>query len=287
MWDTKFLGFDYYFIFYNFFLYSFFGWIYESVLVSVKKKTWVNRGFLNGPMIPLYGAGATIVYILLGVRTENAVLVFLEGMILASILEYITSFLMERIFHAKWWDYSQNRYNLHGRICVMASLFWGFLSILMTEVLQPLMNQLIANIPRLQGEFAGYFILLVFFTDLTVTVIYALQLDKKVADMQRLREEFTEYVINSKLHEATEELRTRLENTQITEWMEGFHGKKYFDEIEARFKSFITKYQKGSEKKSFVQIRLLKAFPSISFINREYALRDLKDKLFEKRKNKK
>lgn len=287
MWDTKFLGFDYYFIFYNFFLYSFFGWIYESVLVSVKKKTWVNRGFLNGPMIPLYGAGATIVYILLGVRTENAVLVFLEGMILASILEYITSFLMERIFHAKWWDYSQNRYNLHGRICVMASLFWGFLSILMTEVLQPLMNQLIANIPRLQGEFAGYFILLVFFTDLTVTVIYALQLDKKVADMQRLREEFTEYVINSKLHEATEELRTRLENTQITEWMDGFHGKKYFDEIEARFKSFITKYQKGSEKKSFVQIRLLKAFPSISFINREYALRDFKDKLFEKRKNKK
>jgi uncharacterized membrane protein len=257
------------------------------VLVSVKKKTWVNRGFLNGPMIPLYGAGATIVYILLGVRTENAVLVFLEGMILASILEYITSLLMERIFHAKWWDYSQNRYNLHGRICVMASLFWGFLSILMTEVLQPLMNQLIANIPRLQGEFAGYFILLVFFTDLTVTVIYTLQLDKKVADMQRLREEFTEYVINSKLHEATEELRTRLENTQITEWMDGFHGKKYFDEIEARFKSFITKYQKGSEKKSFVQIRLLKAFPSISFINREYALRDLKDKLFEKRKNKK
>lgn len=287
MWKSNVLSFEFYYIFYSFFIYSFVGWVYESALVSIKKRTWVNRGFLNGPMIPIYGVGATSVYLVMGSRTESAVLVFLEGMLLATILEYLTSFFMEKIFHAKWWDYSNNRYNIHGRVCAMASLFWGFLSILMIEVLHPLLNRFINWFPREVGEFVGYIILLLFITDLTVTIIYALQLDKKVADMQRLRDELVEIISNAKIFEVTEELKLRLENTQITDWLDGFHGKKYFDEIETRFKSIISKYQNRSEGKSFVQKRLLKAFPSIRFENREYALKDLRDRLFDKKRKKK
>jgi Predicted membrane protein len=281
MWTSKIFGFEFYFLFYNFFLYSFLGWIYESTFVSIKKRTFVNRGFLNGPMIPIYGAGASTVYLFLHNRMDNAVFVFVQGMLLATVLEYITSFLMEKIFHAKWWDYSNSKYNIQGRVCLMASLFWGFLSILMSEVLQPSINHVIDRIPRVQGENIGYGILLLFVADTTVTAIYALQLDKKITQMQKLREEFAENIANSKLFEKREDIRLLLENSQISEWMGTFSD--YKDEIEVRFKGFIAKYQKDTEKHSFIQKRLLKAFPGIKVNYGEYALKDLKDKLFTKK----
>ena len=93
MWTWKICNFELYFLFYNFMLYSFFGWIYESTFVSVKNRTLVNRGFLNGPVIPIYGAGATIVYMFLAPIQDRASYVFVGGMLIATILEYITSYV--------------------------------------------------------------------------------------------------------------------------------------------------------------------------------------------------
>ena len=99
------------YLFLWFLLYAFIGWVYESVLVSVSERRWVNRGFLNGPLCPIYGCGAVLAIVLLHDFT-NPIEIFLISSFGASILEYITSWGMEKLFHARWWDYSHYRFNI-------------------------------------------------------------------------------------------------------------------------------------------------------------------------------
>ena len=118
-----------------FFIYSFCGWLMEMILCSVQERRFINRGFLNGPLCPIYGCGVTLIMIfLLPVRDglPNLAIalpvVFIAGAGLASAVEFITSWLMEKLFHARWWDYSHYKYNLGGRICLSISLAWGGLA---------------------------------------------------------------------------------------------------------------------------------------------------------------
>ena len=104
-----------------FFLYSFLGWIWESCYVSVRKHRWVNRGFMHGPMLPLYGSGAMVVLIVTIPVRDNILLVFLMGMIGATILEYFTGITMERLFHVRYWDYRNLKFTVRGYICPVAS----------------------------------------------------------------------------------------------------------------------------------------------------------------------
>lgn len=293
MWSLQIGTFDLYFLFYNFILYSFFGWIYESVFVSIKNKSWISRGFLNGPIIPIYGAGATIVYMFLEPVQNRASYVFIGGMLIATTLEYVTSFLMEKLFHAKWWDYSNAKYNIKGRICPLASLFWGFLSILMTDIFQPFMNQLIAGIPRQSGEKAGILIGLLVFTDFVVTVVYTVQWDKKLSDLTRIRIELMEYIEGTRIYETKEEIKNKLENFSFPAFTEGL--KEFLDdksekhnlvkaesldtreEMESRIQTLIKKYQNRAELRTFVENRFLKAFPSLKFTKNENVLKDIKD----------
>ncbi|MFW5651751.1 MAG: putative ABC transporter permease [Acetivibrio ethanolgignens] len=271
----------FYFLVYNFFLYSFCGWIYESTLVSIQHKTWVNRGFLNGPIVPIYGAGATAVYLFLSGIPDEPVLIFVIGMLVATVLEYLTSYVMEKLFHAKWWDYSNYKYHFQGRICLLASLLWGFLSLLMMDVLQPFMNSVIASIPRRAGEIAGYFIFLLFGTDLTVTIIYTLQLDKKLEELSNFREEFMEYLEGTRLYETKEELRERFESLSVhaigesmRARMENHLEKK--EEIEARLHSFMQKYEKRAELGNIIEKRLLRAFPTMKSTRSEAIITELR-----------
>mgnify|MGYP001497773479 CR=1 FL=1 len=135
-----------------FFFYSFLGWIWESCYVSVQKKEWVNRGFLHGPLIPIYGSGAVVVlFITFPVRT-NLVEVYLAGMLAATILEYVTGAMMERLFHVRYWDYSQIPLNLNGHICLFCSLGWGVFSIAMVRLVNPPVEKLIMMIPAEAGQ---------------------------------------------------------------------------------------------------------------------------------------
>lgn len=115
-----------------FYFYCFLGWVWETCYVSVLKAKWVNRGFMRGPFLPIYGSGAIVVLIFtLPVRT-NPGLVFVVGMVSATILEYFTGAAMERLFHVRYWDYSNQRLNLNGHICVTSSLAWGVFSVILT-----------------------------------------------------------------------------------------------------------------------------------------------------------
>lgn len=132
------------YLFLWFLLYAFIGWVYESVLVSVSERRWVNRGFLNGPLCPIYGCGAVLAIVLLHDFT-NPIEIFLISSFGASILEYITSWGMEKLFHARWWDYSHYRFNIQGRICLLGAIVFGFGGVLIIDVVQPQVERLTAR----------------------------------------------------------------------------------------------------------------------------------------------
>lgn len=124
-----------------FIIYCFIGWVGESIYVSIEHHKIVNRGFLHGPFLPIYGSGAIIIlFATLPVR-NNLFLIFLFGMLSSTVLEYFTGYIMEQIFHVKYWDYTCQPFNLNGYICLGCSLTWGLLAMLLTRVVhRPIEN---------------------------------------------------------------------------------------------------------------------------------------------------
>lgn len=302
------MDFDFIDIFYNFFIYSFVGWIYESCYVSFKKKIFVNRGFLNGPIIPLYGCGATIVFILIWQYKEQDLIVFFGGMFVATILEYITSYLMEVLFHAKWWDYSDRKFNINGRICLSASLVWGFLSLLMINVIQPLVIYIINLLKSPYNKYVAYVIFTAFCLDVTVTVVHALKLNELLSNLHNLRVEFSNYMVRTKLYESKEDLKNKLFGYKFTELLDNikkaleenkdklienqekrksYHWRKFKKDVEKHVKEYMLKFQTQVNNTSFIQKRLLKAYPKLDYSKREDVLKELRERLQKIRKNKK
>ncbi len=130
-----------------FFLYCFLGWVWESCYVSAKRRQWVNRGFLHGPMLPIYGTGAVIILLATIPVRDSLWLIFLLGMLAATALEYVTGAAMEALFKVRYWDYSGKPFNLNGHICLTSSLAWGAFSILLVRVLHPPFEDLVLWLP--------------------------------------------------------------------------------------------------------------------------------------------
>ena len=110
-----------------FIIYSFAGWVMESIFRSICEKKFINTGFLKGPFCPIYGIGAIIIYVFLSGFKDNIFLLFLMGFIVLSIWEYIVGVLLEKVFNTKYWDYSDHKFNFQGRVCLTNSIYWGFL----------------------------------------------------------------------------------------------------------------------------------------------------------------
>jgi uncharacterized membrane protein len=130
-----------------FFFYSFCGWVWESCYVSIRKRQWVNRGFLYGPLLPIYGSGAILVLFVTLPVEDHLFLVWLLGMIAATVLEYVTGAVMERLFKVRYWDYSNQKFNLNGHICLICSIAWGFFSILLVRCIHPPIGRLLTRVP--------------------------------------------------------------------------------------------------------------------------------------------
>lgn len=173
------------YIFY-FFFYSFIGWFFESCYCSLRPKKWVNRGFMRGPICPIYGTGALVILIaLVPLRslTENLYIneavIFVAGMILCDAVEFMTSLIMEKLFNARWWDYSDKKFNIQGRICLTHTLYWGTCSCLFVFVLHPIIDiYLVGQVSETSRSILTYIFLTVFAFDLLDTVINALGIRK-------------------------------------------------------------------------------------------------------------
>jgi uncharacterized membrane protein len=169
-----------YMYFSYFVIYSFLGWICETTYCFIIDKQYVNRGFLNGPFCPIYGVGALIVIIMLTPVSYNIILIFLSAMIFTSILEYITGFLLEVIFNLKWWDYSNYRFNIKGRVCLLNSTLFGILSVVTFKIINPVITELLNNIQSNIIIWICNILIIVFLYDTIITVYKVLQLGGKL-----------------------------------------------------------------------------------------------------------
>lgn len=129
-----------------FYFYSFVGWIVESSYVSLRKRRFVNRGFMKGPFIPLYGTGATIMLLVSIPFKDNLLAVYVAGCVACTILEYVTGVLMESIFKVRYWDYSELKFNFQGHICLGTTLSWGVLTLILTQFLHVLVDEYIISV---------------------------------------------------------------------------------------------------------------------------------------------
>lgn len=172
-----------------FYIYCFFGWIIESIYVSVCTGNWINRGFMRGPVIPIYGTGAVIVLFAVIPFRTIPVLVFIVGMISASVLEFITGFVMEKIYKVRYWDYSDKPFNLCGYICLFNSLCWGVLSILLIYLVHSWVEKgvLLLNDMVLLSINSG--ISSLFIVDLFNSSTTAVELKKMLANSQKLKDD--------------------------------------------------------------------------------------------------
>lgn len=130
-----------------FYLYSFMGWCFESAYVSVCDKKLTNRGFMRGPFLPIYGSGATMMLVVSMPFRDNLVLTYLAGCVGATILEYLTSVVMEALFQVRYWDYSHLRFQFQGRISLSSTLTWGVFTILASRVIQIQVEKPVLMIP--------------------------------------------------------------------------------------------------------------------------------------------
>ena len=130
-----------------FFIYAFLGWCCEVIFAAVKEGRFVNRGFLNGPVCPIYGFGViTVLMILWGVK-DNFVLLFFGSVLLTSVLEYATGYILEKFFHMRWWDYSSEHFNIKGYVCLKFSILWGLACLIVVDIVHPAIENLVLHLP--------------------------------------------------------------------------------------------------------------------------------------------
>lgn len=281
------LGLTPYFILMNFYIFSFFGWIYESAFVSIRDHKLINRGFLNGPLLPLYGTGATLVYILLRPLEPHPSLLFICGMVIATIAEYIVALLLENLTHAKWWDYSNEPYNFQGRVALIPSLFWGFLSILLFDFLEPFVIRIINLIPAKEGKYLLIAVLILTFADCSYTIFTAINFSKQLETIYNFRNEIEGLLQDIRYKTLHETISLKTANFNIKKeaiyqkiniLKEALGTDTKLLQIEERFKSYFEKHSKFLKKRPFNgNIRILDAFPTMKLISRNKKLIDARE----------
>ena len=183
-----------------FFIYAFVGWCIEVVAKIIDDRKFVNRGFLIGPILPIYGVGVLLI-LLVTKQTDNFIIVFLKAIAVCSVLEYFTSWIMEVFFKTRWWDYSQRRFNLNGRICVNTMIPFGILGLFVVYLLNPFLNFVIDHSPYvLNVIFTGIFVFFILL-DFIITLKVLFKIKKK---------------IRTSAKDNTDKIRTR-----ISKWLEG------------------------------------------------------------------
>ena len=159
-----------------FMIYSFLGWVYETIYCTVKSGKWENRGFLFGPACPIYGTGAIAISVVMGLTAQNNIQlstwqIYLISVVGSAVLEFVTSWALEKKFHALWWDYSRLPFNIQGRISLFTSLGFGIAGLLIVYYIAPATEEMMDAVPPIMTEFLSLLLLFIFSADLTLTVV--------------------------------------------------------------------------------------------------------------------
>lgn len=244
--------------------YSFLGWCGEMVYCSVgQRRLCEKRGFLNGPLCPIYGHGALVVLLALKGGCENPLWTFLLGALLTSAVEYVTSYAMEKLFHMRWWDYSRYRFHLNGRICLLNSSLFGLASVFLCHFANPPVAAWLGGLFTAGvGVPLALVLLAVYLADIVLSVRSAIRISAYLA----------------KLHAIHEELAARLEELR-QEPQQAIEAQR--QKLEAR----VSAARQAAERRlhelyarqSFFERRLLHSFPTMRSLRHPEALKKLKE----------
>lgn len=246
-----------------FFIFAFLGWCGEVVFAAFVEKRFVNRGFLNGPLCPIYGFGVVLIDFCLRPVGRSIPALLIGSMVLGSALEWVAGFLLEKVFHQKWWDYSDEPHNLNGYICLKFSVLWVFAGTAVVGVVMPFSRYLVSLIPRPVGwSLLGVFLALAL-ADFTVTVVAIVGLNKKLKNL--------EYV-SSKLKAGSDKLGEGLYAGTVAMEEKRQTLEKDWQREAARLKA---KYEENLTANRLHR-RLLKAFPDLQSLKHNEQLEALR-----------
>ena len=293
-----------------FFIYAFLGWCTEVCYVATVTGKFVNRGFLNGPWCPVYGFGVLIVLTCLEPLADQLALLFLGSLVLTSALEWLTGFLLEKLFHQRWWDYSDQPFNLNGYICLRFSLAWGLACLLVMEIIHPSVLWLIRHIPHTLGLVLLACFVSVMAVDLTATVRTIARINRSLGQIDELAgrikalsndlgENLADRVLDAaeKGADWKESLADRREDLMedLASWKEelaeqrseyqldlALRRAQRLEELEQLRKSL----SELLDRHTFGQRRLLRAFPQMRSIDHKQALERLRQRQKERQEKK-
>lgn len=253
-----------------FFIYAFLGWCAEVSYHAVVTGKFINRGFLNGPVCPVYGIGALSVLFLLKPFQKNLFLLFLFSVILTSVLEFLVGFLLEKIFHARWWDYSEEPFHLGPYLCLKFSLMWGFACVFVIKFLQPLALHGISFLPQPVGISLLALFSTVLLVDLFLTVITVSKFFRQLKHLDGLAAE---------IHNLSDWLGIRISDSALDLLKKQQTGKaklleykeqldqKVEDQVEQmsnKLEGYKEEFQKKLSSNFPIHRRILKAYPRLS-----------------------
>lgn len=267
----------YYSILY-FFVYGFLGWCTEVIFAAFKQHRFVNRGFLNGPICPIYGVGVTLVIACLEAFQSNLLLLYISSVILVTVLEGITGWAMDKLFHNKWWDYSKLPFNIGGYVCLLFSLIWGVACVFIVYFVHPLIHQVLSLIPHTAGIALIAILGIALLSDMIVTTSAIVKFNQYLERLKYITDELhaISNQIGSELYQNVmhvldmqESSRQKLDDVKL----------EVSEEIRMQIVELKTRAQNLGEKIPKPARRLLKAFPKLESRNYKAQLELFRQKL--------
>lgn len=255
-----------YYLFLCFTVYAFLGWVLETVYATIKKRCFINRGFLNGPFCPIYGFGTIVLITFLKPFMNNVFALFIFSIILTSLLEYLTGYILETLFHSSWWDYNNRKYNIKGRICLEFSIYWGLLSIFILKIIHPTLDFIIKWIPFPIGTWIFSALLAYFIADFTASLIEVIHMHSLFKELHNINLEIKERLENLNSH-----IKSLRRNKQIDA-----NSEDLIAELKTRYEYIISKAIKRSS-------RIRNAFPEFKSKRFNGVLNDIMEKIHGKK----
>ena len=262
--------------FLSFIIYSFLGWVCETAYCSIGARKFVNRGFLHGPLCPVYGVGALLVLWLLPKDPKDTLSLFLSAILVTTVLEYLTSVILEKLFHMKWWDYSRYKFQINGRVCLLNSLMFGALATVLVRFINPEVQGLLSAVPASVLPWICLVLLAAVLLDTFLTVRELLELKGKLQQMHKLLSEIKEKTDMQKLHLqlTVEQKLSKLKGGDV-ESKEPVSIRERISELNQK----LVELERGK-----IHTRILKAFPNLSSNRYEGALERLKERIKARKK---
>lgn len=281
----------YYFVLY-FFIYGTLGWCTEVAYAAIKEKRFVNRGFLNGPICPIYGVGVSVVVHFLQPLSGQLIPLYISSTVLVTLLEGATGYVLEKLFHHKWWDYSGMPWNIGGYVCLMFSLMWGVACVVIVKVIHPVIHGFLQLMPTVVGIVLMIICGIGMCSDLIVTVNRILKLNRQLDAMEKiaaelrglsdkLGENIYENVMDTmefreKVDQAVGESRQRVDQA-VEESRQRMD--QAVEEQRARVSELKKRYSELSERNMKGGRRLLRAFPKLQSRKHKEILEEIRLKL--------